>query len=56
MAIPELPWYGALKRVVAPTEAVSNAALIIIAIVTLLILIKGDAVVKAAWAVYVVSP
>ena len=56
MAIPELPWYGTLRRVVAPTETVSNMALVIIAIVTLFILWRGDAVLKAAWAVYVVSP
>lgn len=56
MAIPELPWYSKLRAIVAPSESVSNVTLVIIAIVTLLILLKGDAVLKAAWAVYVVSP
>lgn len=56
MAIPELPWYGTLKRFVAPTESVADVSLVIIAIVTLYLLWRGDAVLKAAWVVYVVSP
>jgi hypothetical protein len=56
VAIPSLPWYPALQRIVAPSEGVTNAVLVLMVLVTLLILWRGDAVVKAAWAVYWVSP
>lgn len=56
MAIPELPWYGKLREIVAPTEKVTNIMLILIIIVCLYLLIKGDAVKKAMAVVYIVSP
>lgn len=56
MAIPALPWYGKLKEVVAPTEAVANVVLVAIILASVFLLIKGDSVQKAAWVVYVVSP
>jgi hypothetical protein len=56
VALPELPWYRTLRRVVAPTEAAADVTLAILALVTLLVLWRGDPLVKAAWAVYLVSP
>jgi hypothetical protein len=56
MATPSLPWYPKLKKIVAPTEGVTNLVLIAIVIITLVILWKGDALKKALWAVYLVSP
>jgi hypothetical protein len=56
MATPSLPWYPRLKQIIATTEGVANLVLIGIVIATLLILWKGDAVKKALWAVYLVSP
>lgn len=56
MATPLFPWYNRLEQAVAPTEAASNLALVILATATLLILWKGSPVLKAAWVVYLVSP
>jgi hypothetical protein len=56
MATPSLPWYPKLKKIIAPTEGVTNLVLIGIIIITVLVLWKGDAIKKALWAVYLVSP
>ena len=56
MATPSLPWYPKLQKLVAPTEGVANLVLIGIVIATILIIWKGDSVLKALWAVYLVSP
>lgn len=56
MPAPGLPWYNDLKKIVAPTEPVTNTVLVIIIVISILILIWGDELQKAAWVVYVVSP
>lgn len=56
MATPSLPWYDDLKRIVAPTEGAANLALALIIVASIIILLRGDAVVKAAWVIYLVSP
>lgn len=56
MAIPKLPWYDAIERVVAPTEPVADLMLVVIVAVTVLVLLRGSSTAKAAWVVYVVSP
>jgi hypothetical protein len=56
MAIPRMPWYSRVERIVAPTETASDVALVLILAVTLWVLIRGNAAIKAAWTVYVVSP
>lgn len=52
----ELPWYSKLESIVAPTEKASNTALIGIAVICLLLAWKGDAVMKAGFVVYLLSP
>ena len=56
MAVPKLPWYDKLEKIVAPTEGAANLALIALIVITAVILIWGKPIVKAAWAVYLVSP
>ena len=56
MSIPSLPWYSKLQKIVAPTEGVSTLVLIGIIAITIFVIWKGDAVKKALWAVYLVSP
>lgn len=56
MAIPKMPWYGKLREIVAPTEVAANIALILIILVCIYLLFKGDAVQKALAVVYIVSP
>ena len=54
--MPNLPWYGKLRSLVAPTDRASTVTLVVVLVVVLLVLWKGDAVHKAAVAVYLVSP
>lgn len=56
MAVPKLPWYDKLEKIVAPTEGAANLALVILIAISLVILIWGKPLMKAAWVVYVVSP
>jgi hypothetical protein len=52
----ELPWYSRLEKIVAPTEKATNVALVVLICLCLLLLWKGDSVMKAAFVVYMVSP
>lgn len=56
MASYSLPWYGAVKRIVAPTEPIANLALLLVVLLTLYVLVKGDQVHKAGLAAYWWSP
>jgi hypothetical protein len=56
MATPSLPWYNKIKSIIAPTEGAANLALIVIILVCILVLWKGDSIKKAALAVWIVSP
>ena len=56
MSIPRPPWYGTLERKLKGVEWLTDALLIGIIIVSVYLLIKGDSVLKTAWAVYLVSP
>lgn len=50
------PWYRSLRHLVAPTEKTANLVLLSLIIASVIILWKGDAVVKGLWVVYLVSP
>lgn len=52
----ELPWYKALERALSPIEGHETAALLALAGITVVIALKGDAVTKLAWLVYLISP
>ena len=56
MAVPKLPWYSKLEKLVAPTEGAANLALIVLITISVVILIWGKPIIKAAWVVYLVSP
>lgn len=56
MAIPHLPWYNKVRDIVAPTEQIANLMLILIILICLYLLIKGDSIQKAAAVVWIVSP
>lgn len=51
-----MPWYDALERALKPVEGYTTLLLVALAIITLLIAWKGDAVAKTAWFIYLVSP
>lgn len=56
MAYPEMPWYGAIEEGLRPIEPHATAALVGLAVITILIAWKGDSVAKLAWLVYLLSP
>lgn len=56
MSVPEMPWYPAAEKALQPLSPVSSLLLVGLALLTLWIAWKGDAVVRLAWLVYLVSP
>lgn len=56
MAHPTVPWYSKLEEIVAPTETASTTIIVAIIVISLFVLWKGNAVHKAALAVWLVSP
>jgi len=56
LAIPKLPWYDKVRDIVAPTEQAANMVLIAILTITVIVLVKGNPTIKAAWAVWLVMP
>lgn len=51
-----MPWYGAIERGLSPLERYTAVLLGLLAAITIYIAWKGDAVVKMAWLVYLISP
>lgn len=56
MSVPEMPWYSAMERAMQPLNPYTTFLLIGLAAVTVYIALKGDAVARTAWLVYLVSP
>ena len=56
MATPSLPWYGAIERGLAPISGHLSVALWVVAVSCIIVAWKGDAVIKMAFLVYLVSP
>lgn len=51
-----MPWYKQLEQIVAASEPVTNIALAVIIIISILLLLYGHPAAKALWVVYLVSP
>ncbi len=56
MKLHKPPWYGWVERKLNSVEGLTNAVLILIAVICIFLVIKGDSVQKTAFAVYLVSP
>lgn len=56
MSVPEMPWYAAAERMLQPLSPYSSLVLVLLAIITLWIAFRGDALVKMAFLVYLISP
>lgn len=50
------PWYKAFEEALKPIEGHETAALFVIAGLTIVIAIKGDAATKLVWLIYLLSP
>lgn len=51
-----MPWYNAFEHALQPIQGHTTAVLLAIAGVTVIIALKGDAVAKLAWLIYLISP
>lgn len=56
MKLRKPPWYGWVEDRLNSVEGLTNTVLILIAVIAILLVIKGDSVQKTAFAVYLVSP
>jgi hypothetical protein len=56
MDIPVPPWYKGFEQALSPIEGHTTAVLLAIAGITVVIALRGDAVTKLAWLVYLISP
>ena len=55
MPLPQMPWYKELEKRIVPTEQAANVLLVLLIAITLAILLWGSPLMKAAWAIYLVS-
>lgn len=51
-----MPWYNAMEEALRPISPYSTFILVVLALATLYVALRGDAVVKMAWLVYLISP
>ena len=54
--IPKPPWYRAFEKGLEGKDGLVTAALIVIIVITILLILKGDRVQKLVWAAYLISP
>ena len=51
-----MPWYGKLERALYPLQGVVIAALIVVALFSLYLVLRGPGWARVAWLVYLLSP
>ena len=56
MNIPKPPWYGALNKKLEEHEWWINTGIVIIIAISVILIVRGDKLSRAAWLVYLVSP
>jgi hypothetical protein len=56
LPLPKMPWYAALNAKLEGHEWWINAGLLIIIAISLVLIMRGDRLSRAAWLVYLVSP
>ena len=56
MTIPIMPWYKALNTKLEEHEWWINTGLVIIIAISVILIVRGDKLSRAAWLVYLVSP
>ena len=54
--LPMPPWYKEFAKALKPIEGHETTALLILALITIFIALKGDPVVKLGWLIYLISP
>jgi hypothetical protein len=58
MNLPEWrpPWYAAINKKLEGSEWLVNTGLLVIVVISLVLILRGDRLSRAAWLVYLVSP
>lgn len=56
MNLPQMPWYKAINDKLEGHEWLINVGLLIIITISLVLILRGDRLSRAAWLVYLVSP
>jgi hypothetical protein len=56
MNIPVPPWYKPLNEKLAGVEWLADALLIVVIVLCVILLIRGDRIAKTAFVVYLISP
>lgn len=56
LPLPKMPWYKAINDKLEGHEWWINAMLIAIVAISILLIVRGDRLSRAAWLVYLVSP
>lgn len=56
LPLPSMPWYKALNKKLEGSEWLINAGLLVIVVISLVLILRGDRLSRAAWLVYLVSP
>lgn len=54
--LPKMPWYDTVREKLVPTEQAANYVLVAVLLITIVVLIKGNPVHKAAWAIWLILP
>lgn len=56
LPIPSMPWYKAINKKLEGREWLINAGIVAVVLISILLIMRGDRVSRAAWLVYLVSP
>lgn len=51
-----MPWYKKLNNILLPVQPIVIAGLVLVVLVSILAIMKGDKVQRTAWFIYLVSP
>lgn len=52
----QMPWYGKLEKVLGPSQEVVVLLLVGVILISAYLVVKGDAVKRTGWLVYLLSP
>ena len=56
LPLPTMPWYKAINDKLEGAQWLINVGLVIIIAISVMLILRGDRVSRAAWLVYLISP
>lgn len=54
--VPKMPWYKAINDKLEGHEWWINAGIVVVIVLSVLLLVRGDRLSRAAWFIYLISP